>query len=81
MDGNDNTLVMLGALGGFFLPLMFTTILELTWLPQTTFFVLFLITTVSYMWLYWTVIIMLQPASPALENQVEFKDAQIANSQ
>lgn len=66
---------MLGALGGFFLPLMFTTILELTWPLQTTFFVLFIITTISYMWLHWTVVAMLQRASPALENQVDYKDA------
>jgi len=65
---------MLGALGGFFLPPMFATILELTWLPQTTFFVLFLVTAVSYTWLHWTVDKMLQEASPALENQVDYKD-------
>ena len=66
---------MLGALGGFFLPLMFTTILELTWPLQTTFFVLFIITTISTMWLHWTVVGFLQQASPALENQVDYKDA------
>jgi NNP family nitrate/nitrite transporter-like MFS transporter len=65
---------MLGALGGFFLPPMFATILELTWLPQTTFFVLFLVTAVSYTWLHWTVDKMLQEASPALENQLDYKD-------
>lgn len=72
---------MLGALGGFFLPPIFASVLELTWLPQTTFFVLFLVTTVSYMWLHWTVVHLLQQASPALENQVDFKDAQVASSQ
>ena len=66
---------MLGTLGGFFLPPIFATILELTWLPQTTVFVLFIVTTVSYMWLHWTVVIMLQQASPALVNQVDYKDA------
>lgn len=72
---------MLGTLGGFFLPLMFTTILELTWPLQTTFFVLFIITTISTMWLHWTVVIMLQQASPTLENQVDFKDAQVTRLQ
>ena len=66
---------MLGTLGGFFLPPMFASILELTWLPQTTFFVLFIVTTISYMWLHWTVVGFLQQASPALENQVDYKDA------
>ena len=66
---------MLGALGGFFLPPMFATILELTWLPQTTFFVLFLVTGISFAWLHWTVVALLQNASPLLENNVDFKDA------
>lgn len=70
---------MLGALGGFFLPPMFATILELTWLPQTTFFVLFIITTISYMWLHWTVVGFLQQASPTLKNQVDYKDASPSN--
>ncbi len=65
---------MLGALGGFFLPPMFASILELTWLPQTTFFVLFIITTISYMWLHWTVVHLLQKASPTLENELDFRD-------
>lgn len=65
---------MLGALGGFFLPPMFAFILELTWLPQTTFLVLFIITTISYMWLHWTVVHLLQKASPTLENELDFRD-------
>ncbi len=72
---------MLGALGGFFLPPMFASILELTWLPQTTFFVLFLVTTVSYMWLHWTVVHLLQQASPALKDELDFRDTQVASSQ
>ncbi len=65
---------MLGALGGFLLPPVFASVLELTWLPQTTFFVLFLVTTVSYIWLHITVMSLLQKASPALENRLDFHD-------
>lgn len=54
---------------------MFAAIYELTRLPQSTFFVLFVVTAVSYGWLHWTVVNMLQQASPALENQLDFKDA------
>lgn len=72
---------MLGALGGFFLPPIFAAVLELTWLPQTTFFVLFLVTTVSYMWLHWTVVGLLQRASPALEQQLDFKETEVVEAQ
>ncbi|NUQ86405.1 MAG: NarK/NasA family nitrate transporter [Anaerolineales bacterium] len=66
---------MLGALGGFFLPPMFAAVYEWTWLPQSIFFVLFLVTGISFAWLHWTVIHLLQQASPALEQQLDFKDA------
>jgi NNP family nitrate/nitrite transporter-like MFS transporter len=70
---------LLGALGGFFLPPLFAFAYEWTWAPQSTFFILFLITAISYAWLHWTVIHLLQAASPKLENQLDFKDAQTAN--
>jgi len=54
---------------------------EWTWIPQSTFFVLFVIAAVIFAWLHWTVMSLLQKASPALENQVDFKDMQIVNSQ
>ena len=66
---------MLGALGGFFLPPMFAWFYELTLVPQSTFFLMFLITTVSFGWLHWTVMHLLQKASPALEHHLDFKDA------
>lgn len=66
---------MLGALGGFFLPPIFAWVHEWTWIPQSTFFVLFLVTAASFGWLHWTVMSLLQKASPALENRVDFKDA------
>ncbi|MCX6080878.1 MAG: NarK/NasA family nitrate transporter [Chloroflexi bacterium] len=65
---------MLGALGGFFLPLLFAAVYEWTWIPQSTFFVLFLVTAISFGWLHWTVLNLLQKASPALEHRVDFKD-------
>ena len=71
---------MLGAWGGFFLLPLFAFVYEWTSIPQTTFFVLFVVTAVSFAWLHWTVVNLLQTASPALENQVDFKDARIANS-
>lgn len=66
---------MLGALGGFFLPPMFAWFYELTLVPQSTFFLMFLITAVSFGWLHWTVMHLLQKASPALEHHLDFKDA------
>lgn len=65
---------MLGALGGFFLPPMFAWVYELTLVPQSTFFLMFLITAVSFGWLHITVMSLLQKASPALENQLDFHD-------
>lgn len=66
---------MLGALGGFFLPPMFASFQKLTLIPQSTFFLMFLITGISFAWLHWTVMSLLQKASPALEHQLDFHDA------
>lgn len=65
---------MLGALGGFFLPPLFAWFYELTMIPQSTFFLMFLVTAVSFGWLHITVMSLLQKASPALENQLDFHD-------
>lgn len=65
---------MLGALGGFFLPPLFAWFNTLTLIPQSTFFLMFLITTVSFGWLHVTVMSLLQKASPTLENQLDFHD-------
>ncbi len=66
---------MLGALGGFFLPPMFAAFQKWTFIPQSTFFLMFVITAVSFGWLHITVMSLLQKASPALENQLDFHDA------
>lgn len=46
---------LLGALGGFFLPLLFGSIESLTHLPQTTFAVLFMVNLACLGWLHLTV--------------------------
>lgn len=65
---------MLGALGGFFLPPLFASFSEWTLVPQSTFFLMFMITAVSFGWLHVTVMSLLQKASPSLENQLDFHD-------
>lgn len=66
---------MLGALGGFFLPPMFAAFQKWTLIPQSTFFLMFLVTAVSFGWLHITVMSLLQKASPALEHRLDFHDA------
>jgi NNP family nitrate/nitrite transporter-like MFS transporter len=68
---------MLGALGGFFLPPMFAAFSEWTLIPQSTFFLMFLVTAVSFGWLHQTVMSLLQKASPTLENRLDFNDTPI----
>jgi MFS transporter, NNP family, nitrate/nitrite transporter len=65
---------LLGALGGFFLPPLFAYANKLTGLPQMTFFVLFVITGLSFIWLHLVVIKMLQQAAPGLRNQFDEKN-------
>ena len=62
---------LLGALGGFFLPPLFAYCTKATGLPQTTFGVLFILTTVSFLWLHWTVLRIMQQAAPHLKNKFE----------
>ncbi len=62
---------MLGALGGFFLPPIFSYLWKLTGVPQTTFIVLFLISAGSLLWLHLVVLSLLQSASPELEHAIE----------
>ena len=69
---------MLGALGGFFLPPMFAWANGWTLMPQSTFFLMFLLTAVSFAWLHSTVMSLLQKASPTLEHHLDFKDAAAA---
>ncbi|MCX6971572.1 MAG: MFS transporter [Verrucomicrobia bacterium] len=62
---------LLGALGGFFLPPLFSYAWAGTGVPQTTFAILFLITATSFLWLHWVVIRILHHATPHLEHQFE----------
>lgn len=66
---------MLGALGVFFLPPLFAVLFEWTLIPQSTFFLMFLVTAFSLGWLQLTVMSLLQKASPALEDRLDFHDA------
>ncbi|MGB7982166.1 MAG: nitrate/nitrite transporter [Candidatus Nanopelagicales bacterium] len=61
----------LGALGGFFLPLLFAYAARLTGMPQSTFFVLFIVTLVAAVWMQWTIHRMLHAASPGLKDKFE----------
>ncbi|MCL3861828.1 nitrate/nitrite transporter [Actinotalea sp. K2] len=61
----------LGALGGFFLPPMFAYLQAWTGMPQSTFFLLFVLTLVSFVWMHLTVHRMLQRGSPELRDSLE----------
>ena len=61
----------LGALGGFFLPLLFAYTGALTGFPQSTFFVIFIVSLISTLWMHFTVVKMLHRASPTLTNKFE----------
>jgi NNP family nitrate/nitrite transporter-like MFS transporter len=65
---------LLGALGGFFLPPLFAWAHQLTAIPQTTFFVLLLITVASFLWFHVVVMRMLQTAAPHLAQVFENKN-------
>ena len=66
----------LGALGGFFLPPLFAYANRWTGLPQSTFFVLFLLTLVATVWMHVTVVKLLHTASPGLANKFEHDHAE-----
>ena len=61
----------LGALGGFFLPLLFAYTARWSGMPQSTFFVLFAVTAVAMAWMHLTIHRMLHAASPQLANKFE----------
>lgn len=65
----------LGALGGFALPPLFAYGTSWTGLPQTTFFILFLLTLAAALWMHLTVHRMLQAESPQLARTLEALDA------
>jgi MFS transporter, NNP family, nitrate/nitrite transporter len=62
---------MLGALGGFFLPPIFSYLWIATALPQSAFFVLFLLSAGSFLWLHLVVLRILKDASPHLRHTFE----------
>jgi MFS transporter, NNP family, nitrate/nitrite transporter len=62
---------MLGALGGFFLPLLFAYSQSWTSLPQSTFFILFLVTLASAVSMHVTIHRMLHVHSPGLSTKIE----------
>jgi len=61
----------LGALGGFFLPLLFAYTTGWTSLPQSTFFVIFVVTAIAAIWMHKTVISIMHMATPELANKFE----------
>jgi NNP family nitrate/nitrite transporter-like MFS transporter len=65
---------MLGALGGFFLPLIFAAIYARTGIPQSTFLVLFLLVAVSFAWLHLTVMGLVKKATLQQQNPVDAKE-------
>jgi MFS transporter, NNP family, nitrate/nitrite transporter len=62
---------LLGALGGFFLPPLFAYSQSLTGLPQTTFFILWLLTLISFIWMHFTIMGLMNQASPHLSREIE----------
>lgn len=63
----------LGALGGFFLPPMFSYAWEWTRIPQTTFAILFVITAVSFLWLHLVVMNIMRKAAPHVKHEFEHR--------
>ena len=61
----------LGALGGFFLPLLFAYVASFTGMAQSTFFVLFIFVAWAAIWMHVTVVRVLHKASPELGNKFE----------
>jgi NNP family nitrate/nitrite transporter-like MFS transporter len=62
---------MLGGLGGFFLPPLFVAATVWVGIPQATFMVLFVLTSVCALWMHVTVMRMLHRASPELSHSLE----------
>jgi MFS transporter, NNP family, nitrate/nitrite transporter len=62
---------LIGALGGFILPPMFAYAQQLTALPQTTFFIIFLLTAISGVWMHLTIHRMMTRATPQLADSIE----------
>ncbi|XBH22594.1 nitrate/nitrite transporter [Jonesiaceae bacterium BS-20] len=69
----------LGALGGFILPPAFAYLQSWTGMPQSTFFVLFVLTLISAIWMHLTIYRMLHDRSPDLKDAFETGAAQVSN--
>ena len=67
----------LGALGGFFLPPLFGYTWAWTGMPQSTFFVLFVVTAAAALWMHVTIHRMLHAASPDLADKFERDHAEV----
>lgn len=61
----------LGALGGFILPPSFAYLQRWTGMPQSTFFILFVLTLISAIWMHLTIYRMLHDRSPDLKDAFE----------
>lgn len=70
----------LGALGGFFLPLLFAYTAAWSGMPQATFFVVFVVTLVAAIWMHSTVVSMLHMASPELADKLEPASSTLASA-
>ena len=62
---------MLGGLGGFFLPPLFAYAKNIFGFPQTTFFVVFVITLVSLLWMHFVIHNMMCEATPHLKGNID----------
>lgn len=62
---------MLGGLGGFFLPPLFAYSKNIFGFPQTTFFVVFLVTLISLIWMQVTIMRMMNKAAPHLQGNID----------
>ena len=70
---------LFGALGGFFLPLLFAYSFKATGIPQTTFAILFLVTLASFVWMHLVVMRLLKQASPHLDHVFEAQQFALPN--
>jgi NNP family nitrate/nitrite transporter-like MFS transporter len=57
---------LIGGLGGFFLPIMFGALVDLTGVNSAIFMLMWGITLVSLIWMYWTEIVPQRSTKPAL---------------
>lgn len=62
---------MLGGLGGFFLPPFFAYAKAAFGFPQTTFFVVFVLTLIALAWMHFTILRMMNRAAPHISSQID----------